>query len=208
MKTIVCFGDSNTFGYRPEDGGRYPPEVRWTGILRENLKEKGYEVIEEGLVGRTTVFEDSVRPGRKGIDFLVPLIETHAPVDTVILMLGTNDCKSLYKASPQVIGKGMERLIRQIQNFHSEIKILLMSPIHLGEEVYREEFDPEFDQESVKTSKKLKEVYEKLARQYGCDFLAASDIAKPSKEDQEHMAAEGHRALAKAVTEKFEKKSA
>lgn len=208
MKTIVCFGDSNTFGYRPEDGGRYPPEVRWTGILRENLKEKGYKVIEEGLVGRTTVFEDSVRPGRKGIDFLIPLIETHAPVDTVILMLGTNDCKSLYKASPQVIGKGMERLICQIQNFRSEIKILLMSPIHLGEEVYKEEFDPEFDQESVKTSKKLKEVYEKLARQYGCDFLAASDIAKPSEEDQEHMAAEGHQALAQAVTEKFEKKSA
>lgn len=207
MKTVLCFGDSNTFGYRPEDGGRYPPEVRWTGILREKLKERNYEIIEEGLVGRTTVFEDSVRPGRKGIDFLIPLIETHAPVDTVILMLGTNDCKSLYKASPQVIGKGMGRLIRQIQNFRKEIQILLISPIHLGEEVYKEEFDPEFDQESVKTSQKLKDVYERLAQQYGCDFLAASDVAEPSKEDQEHMAAEGHQALARAIYQKFEKES-
>ena len=91
MKRILCFGDSNTYGYRPDTGERYPEDIRWTGILKNRLRERGIEIIEEGLVGRTTVFEDSLRMGRRGIDYLVPLLESHAPIDKLVLMLGTND---------------------------------------------------------------------------------------------------------------------
>lgn len=199
MKNILCFGDSNTYGYIPENGKRYEPEVRWTGILEKKGQDYDYKIIEEGLVGRTTVFPDNLRPGRKGTDLLPVLLESHYPVDGVVLMLGTNDCKTVYGASPEVIGKGVETLIKQIKQSDESTKILLVSPIHLGEEVWKEEYDPEFNQHSVDVSKKLKDVYKKLAEQYQCEFLAASDVAQPSKADQEHLTIEGHAALANAI---------
>lgn len=199
MGTILCFGDSNTYGYRPEDGKRYPKEVRWTGILAEKMKTEGNEVIEEGLVGRTTVFEDSIRPGRKGIDLIQPILESHSPVDQLVLMLGTNDCKSVYNASPLVIGYGMDNILKQVKKYDPQIKILLLSPIHLGEHVWKETYDPEFNRKSVYVSKKLKPIYSGLARKYGCQFLAASDFAKPSYIDQEHLSEEGHKVLAEAI---------
>lgn len=203
MRNVLCFGDSNTYGYNPKDGSRYAPSVRWTGILKEKVKENDIDIIEEGLVGRTTVFEDSVRPGRKGSDFLVPLIETHGPVDTLVLMLGTNDCKTLYKASAHVIGMGIEKLIKQARGYNKQIHILLVSPIALGEEVWKEEFDPEFNEESVVVSKKLPLVYRKLAEKYHCDFLAASDYASPSPIDMEHLSEQGHSDLAEAIYQKL-----
>lgn len=201
MKTILCFGDSNTYGYRPDTKRRYQKDVRWTGILGKRFRDDETEIIEEGLVGRTTVFEDSLRPGRKGIDYLYPILETHSPVDQLVLMLGTNDCKACYKASPQVIGYGIERLIKEAKRFDESLKILLVSPINLGDEVWKEEFDPEFDTNSVEVSKKLKGVYSKLADKYNIQFLAASDIAAPSAIDQEHLDETGHQKLANAIYE-------
>lgn len=206
MKNIICFGDSNTYGYNPVTKGRFPDNIRWTGRLKCKVEKYNYSVIEEGLVGRTTVFEDSVRTGRKGSDFLIPLLESHFPVDTVILMLGTNDCKSIYNTTPHIIGKGIELLIKQIKDYNKDINILLISPIHLGEQVWKEEFDPEFCRQSVEVSKNLKWEYYRIARKYGCDFLAASDIVSPSKADQEHLDERGHRILAGEISKRFERK--
>lgn len=201
MRTVMCYGDSNTYGYKPDGTGRFSEDIRWTGILKERLREHHSEVIEEGLVGRTTVFEDSFRPGRKGIELLYPLLESHGPVDELILMLGTNDCKTHYKASAKVIGLGIERVIKEARRFDENLEILLLSPIHLGKDVWKEGFDPEFNQESVDVSKQLKEVYSKIAAKYHCKFLAASDVAEPSDIDQEHLNEAGHKALANAVYE-------
>lgn len=101
-----------------------------------------------------------------------------------------------------MIGSGVERLIKEARRFNDKINILLISPIHLGEEVWKTEFDPEFNQESVKVSKDLKGVYEKIAKQNGCEFLAASDIAEPSVQDQEHLNETGHKNLANAIYNK------
>ena len=155
------------------------------------------------MCGRTTVFEDEFRQNRKGSDMLPVLLESHNPINIVVLMLGTNDCKSYYHASAEVIGKGIEKLIEQIWNYSQSVKILLVSPILLGQEVWKTEFDPEFDTDSIETSKQLKAVYERIAKKQKIEFLAASDYAKPSKEDQEHMSVEGHRRLAEAVIEKI-----
>ena len=114
-------------------------------------------------------------------------------------MLGTNDCKTYNHASADRIGKGIEKLIQQIRKADSAIDILLVSPIELGEDVWKPGFDLEFNQHSVKVSKQLKQTYLKIAWKYGCDFLAASDVAKPSKADMEHMNEEGHKNLAKAI---------
>lgn len=199
MKELLCFGDSNTYGLIPGTLKRYDQTVRWTGILEEKLHPLGYRVIEEGLCGRTTVFEDELRAGRRGSELLPILLESHMPLDRIALMLGTNDCKTCYGASADVIGLGIEKLLEEIRQVSPKIKVLLISPIFLGEEVWRPQFDPEFDQKSVRTVKKLKGVYQKIANQYHCDFLAASDLAEASKTDMEHLDAENHRKLAEAV---------
>ena len=115
MKEILCFGDSNTYGLIPGTTRRYDRETRWTGILAEKLYDKGYRIIEEGLCGRTSVFDDATRDGRNGAKVLPMLLETHAPLDQVVLMLGTNDCKIYNHASAERIGKGIEKLIQQIK---------------------------------------------------------------------------------------------
>lgn len=204
MKFILCFGDSNTYGLIPGGSDRFGWGIRWTSILDERMRKNGYRVIEEGLCGRTTVFEDAYRKGRNGSKLLPILLEAHNPIDIVVLMLGTNDCKTIYGAAPERIGEGIEVLIEQIQNFDSGIQIVLVSPIFLGEGVWEEGYDTEFDRASVEVSKALPRVYKKIAQKYGTAFLAASDYALPGSEDREHMDAENHRYFADAVTEKIE----
>lgn len=203
MKQVMCFGDSNTYGLIPGTDQRYDWNVRWTGILNKEISPKGYRVVEEGLCGRTTVFEDPFRVGRKGTEMLPVLLETHGP-DVVVLMLGTNDCKRIYDASSRIIGKGIENLIDQIQKKSPAAQIILVSPILLGEKVWEEGFDPEFDDRSVETSKELAGIYEKIAEERGTYFLDASQYAKASEADREHLDEEGHRNLAEGLADLFE----
>mgnify|MGYP000233891234 CR=1 FL=1 len=203
MRQVLCFGDSNTYGYVPGTAERYDWDTRWTGIVGTGLMEKGYIVQEEGLCGRTTVFDDPLRPGRRGSELLPIILETHKPEDLIILMLGTNDCKTVFSASPDVIGKGIRRLLIQAKQYSADSRILLVSPIHLGEQVWKDEFDPEFSPESVEVSRKLTDVYRKIADEFGVEFLAASSVADSSEADQEHMNPEGHAALAGAIEEKI-----
>ncbi len=211
MKQILCYGDSNTYGLIPGTADRYPWNVRWTGILANKINEdqktnsdneEKYHVIEEGLCGRTTTFDDVLRPGRNGSDLLPIILETHRPIDLIILMLGTNDCKTVYNADAGVIGKGIEKLIDQIEAGDPAAKILLISPIYLGKGVWEEGFDREFNKRSVEVSQELGDVYQKIARQRNISYLNASDFASPSEKDREHLDEEGHKALAQAVYKK------
>ncbi len=201
MRELLAFGDSNTWGLVPgkDIKNRYPREKRWTGILEKRLKNVRIE--EEGLCGRTTVFEDRTRPGRNGSKILPTLLESHYPVDGVILMLGTNDCKSCYNATAEEIGRGIEKCLSEIEKFIDPQNILLISPIHLGEDVCSPEKDPEFDRTSIWTSKALKRVYRDIAKRRGTRFIAASDYAAPSEVDDEHLSEEGHERLAEAIFE-------
>lgn len=133
MKQILCFGDSNTYGLIPgTTNQRYGWGTRWTSILDDKVRTKGYRVIEEGLCGRTTVFDDPFRTERRGTEMLPAILESHRPVDTIVLMLGTNDCKSVYSATPEVIGQGIEQLLDQINTVNPDAKILLGQrvPVH------------------------------------------------------------------------------
>lgn len=204
MRQILCFGDSNTWGYNGEDGTRFPWGVRWTSILQDRFDGREVRIIEEGLVGRTTVFEDPLRDGRKGTALFPALLETHAPVDDIVLMLGTNDCKTVFNASARVIGSGIRRLLDQAKRLAPEARILLVSPILLGEDVWKEEFDPEFSRESVEVSKALAAEYSEIAGEYGCEFLDAASVAAPGMADREHMDVEGHRRLADAIYDRLQ----
>lgn len=199
MKQLLCYGDSNTWGLIPGTKERYPWGIRWTSLLQENLKDRDVRVLEEGLCGRTTVFEYNYRENRNGLKTLPLVLKSHAPSDAAILMLGTNDCKTLYHTSARMIGKGISLCIDALKQAIPAENILLISPLLLGDDVWKPEKDPEFDISSIKTCRQLKEVYRAIAQTQGIGFLAASDITEPSPVDDEHMTAEGHRKLAQAI---------
>lgn len=204
MKRVLCFGDSNTWGYNPKNGERFPKGVRWTSILQNKFIKKNVEIVEEGLCGRTSVFEDSYRAGRKGIDALAEIFQSEEIYDEVILMLGTNDCKSCYNNTAETIAEGVARCLQKILQYVAPEHVLLVSPISLGEKVWKSEFDPEFNQESILVSHQLKKAYKKVAETYGVHFLAASDYVQPSETDQEHLNAEAHQRFAEVIYEKLE----
>ncbi|AEV29630.1 lysophospholipase L1-like esterase [Sphaerochaeta pleomorpha str. Grapes] len=201
MYNILCFGDSNTFGTNPS-GGRWARTVRWTGLLQDYLGSD-YYLIEEGLGGRNTLFDDPLEPGRNGLALLPVSLKSHKPLDLVILSLGTNDCKVHFNANARVIAKGMETLVKTILQFpygegYPLPKVLVISPIHIGADIEHSPF-VSFDQSSYRKSLALAPLFEQVAQSYGCLFLDASLVASPSTIDQLHMDAQGHENLAKAL---------
>ncbi|MGH8701643.1 MAG: GDSL-type esterase/lipase family protein [Burkholderiales bacterium] len=114
MKTALCYGDSITWGFNPVDGSRFPFEQRWPGVLQAELGS-GFRVIEEGLNGRTVATESWILPNRDGRSMLAPLLESHAPLDWVILLLGTNDCGPTYRRDVGEIAFGCATLLWTVQ---------------------------------------------------------------------------------------------
>ena len=202
MKQILAFGDSNTWGLIPGTGKRYPEHIRWTGILRKAAASYGYRVLEDGVCGRTTVFQDPSRSGRRGLDAIDRYREADS-LSAVILMLGTNDCKTVFHASPEEIGAGLEQCLARFEAFLPPRNILVVSPILLGQDVWRPEKDPAFSRLSAGTCAALKDVYSRIAARRSNAFLAASDYVAASSLDDEHMNAEGHERFAAAVLEKL-----
>lgn len=199
MKQLLCFGDSNTWGLIPKTNERYSWGERWTSILQEKLYDKDVRVLEEGLCGRTTVFDDAYRKNRNGLKSLPEILETSYPIDAAVIMLGTNDCKAYYKSNSYNIAKGLGLCIDELLKYISPEKVLIVSPIFLGDTVWKEEFDPEFDSHSVDIAKGLFHEYKKVAQTKGTNIISASDFAKPSDVDQEHLTKEGHQLLARAI---------
>ena len=109
-KRILCIGDSNTWGYIPGSGERYEKNVRWAGKLAQILGEN-YEVIEEGMNGRTTAFTDKIEPGTSALDYLYPCLISQFPLDYIIVMLGTNDTKTRYGVNIVEIGYGLDEVL-------------------------------------------------------------------------------------------------
>ncbi len=204
MKRVLCFGDSNTWGLIPGTTNRYPENVRWTGLLSKYLGSD-YTVIEEGLCGRTSQFEDKTRIGRNSASTLPFILESHYPVDLVVLMVGTNDLKSFYGRNGEQIASGVANLISIIKKVSPATEILVVSPIELGSGVGEYGFDPEFDEVSVKVSKTLPEFYGRISYKYGVKFLKASDYVSPSSVDREHLDEDGHRVFAGVVFEAISK---
>jgi len=200
---IVCYGDSNTWGYNPSTSTRYPEEVRWTGLLQEMLGDD-YKVIEEGQNGRTIATDDPCEGERNGIKVIVPCIESQKPFDLLILMLGTNDLKGKFHYCASDIAGEMEQMLEKIEiyvkyHMYNTPKLLLVSPVHVGDEIRNSWLGEEFEYErAVNISKQFAHWYELLAKKFGCDFLDAAQYAKAGKTDSIHLEEEGHKALAEA----------
>lgn len=195
MKKLVCFGDSNTYGYIPAVGGRYDAGTRWTGLLQSLLPE--YEVVEAGLNGRTTVFEDEKSPDRNGSRALESIMRENADAECYIIMLGTNDCKIKFHNDASTIAGGMEILISQLRLFDSSVKCIIIAPPCMTPEAAVTDMD--FDTESVRVSAQLEPLYRRLALQNGCGFIPACSFIQPDSSDGVHLSPEGHRILARLV---------
>lgn len=207
MKTIMCYGDSNTYGLSPEwvrgSAGRHDRFIRWPGRLQKILGDD-YYVIEEGLSGRTTVFDDPTSPCRNGLAHLPAALESHSPLDCVIIMLGTNDTRPIFNAGVAEIGMGLGRLVRCVLDPFTYIvgkppKVLIACPVPMKTGV----LNPTDEGGAVAKSKMLATEFHKIADMYGCEFIDLGQVAEASDEDGVHLGAEAHDAIAKAFAEKL-----
>lgn len=193
MITVLCYGDSNTWGTEPGTGKRYGRDVRWPGVLRQSLGPD-YEVIAEGLGGRTTVFDDPLAEHRNGKTYFQPCLESHQPLDIVTIMLGTNDVQTRFAASAVEIAWGMELLVDMAHAFTAVV--LVIAPPYLAripdieEGAYREAADK---------MRQLPSLYRDIAAAKGCLFLDASQVIVSSEVDGIHFDAGQHRKLGEAV---------
>ncbi|MDR0599804.1 MAG: SGNH/GDSL hydrolase family protein [Treponema sp.] len=202
MKNILCYGDSNTFGWDPEESRRPDRDQRWPGVLEKELGAD-YHVIEEGLPGRTTVFYDPVMNLISGLDYLYPCLYSHQPLDMIIIMLGTNDLKYLFNAAPFDVFQGLERVVKTALYFESDLsdarpQLFLVSPARII--APKAQFTDMFrgaEEKSLGLAAQVKA----LALKYGALYLNAADIVEPSPADGIHFNIASHRILGKRVAE-------
>ncbi|MBQ3391802.1 MAG: hypothetical protein IJG52_00130 [Lachnospiraceae bacterium] len=208
-KTIVCFGDSNTYGYDPADGGRYDEKTRWTGRLQAMLGE-GFKIIEEGQNGRTIACEDPWEWGTKrGLDYVLPMIETHKPIDLLIVMLGTNDLKRKFGLPAADIAGSMQNMLMKVRAYAAaqcgmpDMKILLIVPAALREPMSASVFGEFFDDDAPARSRRLADWYRLVADQFGCDLLDASSEITAGEADHLHLDPAGHERLAELIRDRI-----
>lgn len=202
-KVVLCYGDSNTYGYIPETGMRYPRHVRYPGVLQDLLGDE-YTVIEEGCNGRTTIHDDPVDGWKNGLDYLRPCLNSHKPVDIVILMLGSNDLKTSFGLTAGEIAQGAGMLVDVIRDFTAEKqgfipKIILISPPEIGAGIKTSPFYGAFSENAIAESRKFPEKYREVAKDRGCIFLDAAQYIYPSDYDSLHLTPEAHRILAEKL---------
>ena len=199
MRRILCFGDSNTWGYDPATEDRFDDQTRWTGVLQAALGAD-FTVIEEGLNGRTTVWNDPIEGYKNGHDYLVPCLETHRPLDLVVLMLGTNDLKRRFSLSAYDIAQGVAVLLRAIsyskagRDGHAP-RVLLLAPPPVAKLT---NFAEMFEGSEAK-SQLLGRHYRAVAVEYNVAFLDTSTVIQSSDIDGIHFEAEEHAKLGRAV---------
>jgi lysophospholipase L1-like esterase len=199
MKEIVCFGDSNTWGWDPSSKERFDRNTRWTGVL-QNLMGKEYRITEEGLNGRTTVWDDPIELFKKGSEHLPSLLETHRPFDLIIIMLGTNDLKVRFSVTAYDVAQGIGTLIDIVRKSDAgpggnPPLILVMAPPPLGKLTeYAEMFT-----NGLEKSKNFAKRFKEVAEEHEVAFFDTSSVIATSNLDGVHIEKEMHKALGNAV---------
>lgn len=199
---ILCYGDSNTWGYiSGSNHERYGNKERWTKILAESLGND-FEVIEEGLNSRTLTSNDIRvgKEGKNGYEYLIPCLDTHDPIDLVILMLGTNELKATYNKTAKEIGNILEEyFIKTILNRKSQFKnsypkLLLVTPPLVDEELNYKQRGTNIYLGATQKSKDLNDIYKNIAEKYNCYFLSNAGLVTGI--DGVHLTKESHKKLA------------
>lgn len=212
MKNVMIFGDSNTWGWDPSNDlvdviKRWPDDVRWPGVMQDIIGDE-YKVIQEGLNGRTTVWDDPIEEYRCGKDHIIPLLDTHAPLDLVIIMIGTNDCKVRYSVTAEDIANGagliLDKTLAQVGAFGPNgPKVLFVAPPPLGP-IENGIFSTMF-KGNRKKSEDMAAYYKNVAESRGVAFFDAGSVAKGSDIDGLHLSADSHKALGEAMAKEVKK---
>lgn len=207
---VLCFGDSNTWGQKPDKSDRYTPDVRWPGRLQQLLGDSHY-IVEEGLGSRTTDLEYAKKPGRNGKSYLQPCLESHSPLDIVIIMLGTNDLKIEFDRSSREIADALAGLVDLTRTTAKNPDgnpphIILISPIVINDTAPRfaEFYTGYYDEQSATKSKELGEIIAEVAETNDCHFIDAASVAKAG-EDGIHFNEPSHPALAEVIAQEIRK---
>lgn len=202
MAVILCFGDSLTYGFDPATGGRFAPPDRWPDVMAGALGPQ-HSVITEALPGRTTVFDSPYAPARSGKELLAPILESHAPVDLVILMLGTNDLQGPLELSARHSASGLWTLIDIVFRSNAgpaagkpDCLVVAPPPIH-DAKGFMGVFFAGRDQES----EQLAVHFKTIADAAGAAFFAAGEVVHVSPVDGVHLDAPSQQALGRALAE-------
>ena len=198
MKKILCYGDSNTYGYNPADGVRYDDKTRWTALLQKNLGSD-FEVINEGVCDGTGFVDND-----KGFLFSAQrhfpkMITKTKNIDILILAIGTNDLQFKYAITFSQIENGLESLI--VTAINNVKKIIIIPPVVLSDNVLAGYFNFQFDKTSISKSKRVERIYRKLAQIYHCEVFDINNYVKPSPTDGLHYDENGHKIIAEKLAE-------
>jgi lysophospholipase L1-like esterase len=201
LPTVVCYGDSNTHGFDAATMGRFPRDVRWPGVVARALAGRAH-VVEEGLNGRTTTWDDPFEAGRNGRAYLRPCLRSHAPVAIVVVMLGTNDLKAIHRLDPAQVAQGAGSVVATARESlagpgGTPPAVLLVAPPPLGEVTIAAElwgFGA-----AREASRRLAPLYREAAAQARAAFLDAGALVAVDPADGVHLDAAAHRALGDAI---------
>jgi lysophospholipase L1-like esterase len=201
MPAILAFGDSNTWGSTPATGERMGKGVRWPGVMGAALGAD-YDIIEEGLRGRTTAFDDPEEDGRNGLAYFWPCLRSHAPLDLVVISLGCNDCKTVFAASPETIAANAARLVDVAlasacgPDGYPPLILLVAPPPMARLTGYAEMFEG-----GPEKARRLPPLYQRLAEERGVGFVEAGAFIHASDADGIHYDPDQHAILGAALAE-------
>jgi len=203
VKDILCYGDSNTWGAdAADDSRRFPWPVRWPGVLQRELGDD-YHVVEDGMGGRTTIYDDPLMPHHSGKELLAPALEVHAPLDLVVIMLATNDISYAHLTAADA-ADGAGELAHLIQRCElgpegAAPKALLVCPPPVGP--FENNWRPELWQagKADEKSRALPREFARVASALGVPWLDAGEVVTTSPLDGWHLEASQHELLGAAV---------
>ena len=195
MKKVLCFGDSNTYGFIPQSGLRYDKNTRWTGIL-QSLCGSDFSIIEGGCNNRTAFVDNPAGAEQTGYKIL-PEYFTKDYFDIVVLAIGINDLQLFFRPTLEEFEQGIEKLIKITKDLSPNAKIILVCPSKLDlAGIKSGVFSFQFDEISVEKSYHLPQIYKKLAEKYACELVDLNEIVKVSPLDGLHFSAESHKTIA------------
>jgi len=207
---VLCYGDSNTWARDPILLKRHKIDVRWPGSLQILLGDR-YDIIEEGLGGRTVNQDDATKIGKNGRTYLTPCLESHVPISIVIIMLGTNDLKNQFTSTPDSIVIGLSELIDDIHavfdnNNDERPSITMLSPVHIdsANPEFMKVYGHAYDSDCGRVSQLLSEPIQNMCEARGVEFLDAQDYAHAGA-DGLHLSADSHKSLATILAEVIRK---
>lgn len=203
MRTVLCYGDSNTYGQIPGETGlvRYDRDQRWPGVMGTSLGP-GWLVVEEGLIGRTTVHDDPIEGSYKnGRTYLRPCLLSHSPLDLVIVMLGTNDLKVRFHKPASEVAMGLSVLVHDIMDTGcgpggGNPEILVVAPPPILEDL--RDWQPVFAG-GFEKSRELALEFEYVADSLGVHYFDAGRVSECSRDDGFHLDRDAHLHLGRAL---------